>query len=89
MNEKVTWRTEENFVVNNVIAQINSRIGTHGGKLYSVVFGRAGRDSNKQSKFFRFQDLEDIKKICDEINIWIECDRHETSQKQYKNFQRA
>ena len=78
--EKLVWENEETFLQGSTQVEITSASKKHGGKLYSIVFGRVF--SERTSKFFRPHDLQDIAELSERARLWIQADKGENSDNQ-------
>lgn len=69
--------THESIIVyGEIVIEIASRSGEH-GKLYFVRFSKAPyNQSDQPSGFLRFQDIDDVRKLCDGAEKWVETDRN-------------
>lgn len=79
---KLEWKPVEKLRVGSTVADISRAEGVK-GKFYSFsVSHSASRDGvEKTSRFFRENELNDLRTVLDEVKVWIEADRHELQQR--------
>lgn len=66
------WNMEKTITVGQSVAKITSRPGARGGKLFSIMFGRAGRTpEDKTSPFFRPDDMKDMPALVSQVDAWL------------------